>query len=501
MPGPQATVRQRGGREALRLSEARLGAVLETAVDAIVTIDNRGRIQSTNPATTRMFGYLASEMIGQNVNILMPSPFREEHDEYLARYLRTGEKRIIGVGREVQARRKDGTVFPVDLAVSEVEPKKLFTGIIRDISDRKLAEARLRETDRMASIGALAAGLGHDMNNVLLPVRAHLNVLKAAADDRSSDREHLDRIHKGVAYLQQLADGLHYLAMDPDKNDDADGSTDLETWWTQTGSLLSKAVPKHVKVTVRLQAGLPPVAVPAHALTQAVLNLIVNAGEAIPGPPQRKRRQGNVRIWAELESGGSHIRLGVSDNGSGMTEDVKRRAFDMFFTTKPRGLGTGLGLALVRKVVDRVGGTVEVESAPGKGTTMVMTLPAVDRNLESGKTPHAVISIQDGRASSMVRNLLEAAGARAEIATEPGIAHILIIEPSETGLAAATSWRNNDLDGQLVLFGKPIGTAAPSWRKLEPVVIEDTYDLDAIRTTISLVMSRTCKETAHHAQG
>ena len=115
--------------------------MLETAIDAIITIDERGRVRSVNAATTRMFGYDAAEMVGRNVKMLMPSPFQEEHDEYLVRYLHRGEANHRGIGREVQARRKDGTVFPVDLAVSEVEPARLFTGIIRDISDRKLAGA------------------------------------------------------------------------------------------------------------------------------------------------------------------------------------------------------------------------------------------------------------------------------------------------------------------------------------------------------------------------
>jgi PAS domain S-box-containing protein len=236
----------------LRHSEARLRAVLETAIDSIITIDERGRIQSVNPATVRMFGHTAAEMIGRNVSMLMPSPYRDEHDGYLARYRQTGERRIIGIGREVQAQRKDGTVFPVDLAVSEVEAGTLFTGVIRDITDRKLGETRLREADRMASIGALAAGLGHDMNNVLLPVRAHLNALRAKARGRRGDHSHLRKIQQGVSYLQQLADGLHFLAMDPDRIDDAAGSTDLRGWWAQTGALLSKAVPKHVKVTSSL---------------------------------------------------------------------------------------------------------------------------------------------------------------------------------------------------------------------------------------------------------
>ncbi len=259
-------------QNALSQSQARLRAVLETAVDAIITIDHRGIMQSANGATERMFGYSVAEMMGRTVNMLMPLPYQKEHDGYLARYLKTGQKRIIGIGREVQGRRKDGTVFPLDLAVSEVEPGKLFTGIIRDISDRKMSESRLREADRLASIGALAAGLGHDMNNVLLPVKAHLNVLKAGDCGASERRKHVDRIHKGVAYLQQLADGLHFLAMDPDQVDESGGATDLSTWWAQTGALLSKAVPKHVRVRAKFPAHLPRVAIAPHALTQAVLN-------------------------------------------------------------------------------------------------------------------------------------------------------------------------------------------------------------------------------------
>ena len=211
------------------------------------------------------------------------------------------EKRIIGIGREVQARRKDGTVFPVDLAVSEVEPARLFTGIIRDISDRKLAEARLRESDRMASIGALAAGLGHDMNNVLLPVRAHLNALKAAADGRSTDREHLERIQRGVAYLQQLADGLHFLAMDPDKVEDA-GGVPIYTYGGVRPALeqgRAQACKGHGFLPGRASAGgCGPL---THA-SSAELDCECRRGN--PRPASAKRRQGYVRVWARLEPDG-----------------------------------------------------------------------------------------------------------------------------------------------------------------------------------------------------
>jgi PAS domain S-box-containing protein len=465
-------------QDALRRSEARLRAILATAVDAIVTIDRRGLIESVNAAAERMFGYSAAEMTGRNVSMLMPSPYREEHDRYLARHLQTGEKRIIGIGREVEARRKDGTAFAVDLAVSEVEPGRLFTGIIRDISDRRVAEARLREADRMASIGTLAAGLGHDMNNVLLPVRAHLNALKAAGGDGASRREHIERIQKGVAYLQQLADGLHFLAMDPDKADAAGAVTGLRAWWSQTGALLGKSVPRHVKVTVSIPEGLPDVAVAPHALTQAVLNLIVNAGEAIPAG--RKRRQGSVRLWAERD--GALVRLGVTDNGTGMTEEVRRRAFDMFFTTKPRGLGTGLGLGLVRKVVEGAGGSVRIDSAPGRGTTVEMALPAVETG-PAGGPPVAAVRIRDGRAASLVRGLLEAAGARVEPGGDAAAADVWVIEPTPGALVDARAWHAGRAQRRIVLFGRPAG-AGTGWRDLDVVTVEDPGDLDSVRAAL-----------------
>src|SRR5262249_29136906 len=140
---------RRRAEEALQESEARTRAILVTAVDAIITIDDRGAIESVNPATERLFGYPAAELVGRNAKVLMPPPYREEHDAYLHNYLSTGKRRIVGVGREVVGRRKDGTTFPMDLAVSEVRlgDRRLFTGIARDISERKRAEEALRESE------------------------------------------------------------------------------------------------------------------------------------------------------------------------------------------------------------------------------------------------------------------------------------------------------------------------------------------------------------------
>jgi len=611
-PPPSLTPTSARADVALLQSEAQLRAVLETAVDSIITIDGGGTIQSVNPATVRLFGYTPTEMIGHNVKILMPAPYHDEHDGYLARYLKTGEKRIIGVGREVQARRKDGAIFPVDLAVSEVEPGRLFTGIIRDLSDRrnvetrlreseerfgaftqatseavyrmnsdwtvmqriagrnfigdalepdqtwlkkyihpddhsrvlsaikgairdkcileiehrvirvggspgwahsraipilnerkevtewfgatsditarKLAELRMRETDRMASIGTLAAGLGHDMNNVLLPVRAHLNAMKATVEAPSNRLEHLEQIQSGVSYLQQLADGLHFLAMNPEKEGDTGGVTDLHAWWAQTGALLRNAVPKHVTVTMSLADDLPEIALATHALTQVVLNLMVNAGEAIPAA--QSRRPDYVRLIAERGPDQGSVRLSITDTGAGMTEEVKRRAFDIFFTTKPRGLGTGLGLAMVRSIVDRAKGTIEIESTVGLGTTIKLTLPAALRGCKEQTI--ARVHVCDGRAASLIRHLLEAFGAHVDgNATE---ADLWIVEPTDTNLTDTKAWRKAQPRSRVVLVGRPDEDSTRAWNELEPVIIDDPTDLEAVRAAIGAAMSDARKE-------
>ncbi len=503
---------------------ARDHAVLAAALDPIITIDPAGIIQSASDSVLRVLGWLPVELIGQNVNILMPEPHHSAHGGYLEHYHRTGQTNILNRSRRFEAMRKDGTRIPIELCVTRANipggSAPLFVGIIRDMSDfaaaersrddervraqQQLAEqtsallqanARLRMADRMASIGTLAAGLGHDMNNVLLPVRARLNALKASGESGNlprSDRKHVEEIQRSVGYLQQLADGLHFLALDSDTEEDTrggGGSTDLGQWWSQSGSLLSKAVPKHVRVAASIPADLPPVAMAAHRLTQAVLNLIVNAGEAIPPPGERKRRQGYVRMRAErlVTAEGAWIRLGVTDNGTGMSEDVKRRVFEMFYTTKPRGLGTGLGLPLVRKVVEQAGGHVEIESEVGKGTTVLMTVPTVraaDPNGAPTAGSGAVISVKDGRANALMRHLLESSGTCIHPESEQARARVWIVDPATIPFNEVKLWRNKRPLGRLVLLGQPDAQTMEAWLSLDPVMIDRPDDFESIRTAL-----------------
>jgi hypothetical protein len=327
---------------------------------------------------------------------------------------------------------------------------------------------------------------------VLLPVRARLNALKASAQSGNlppGDLKHIEEIRRSIAYLQQLADGLHFLAIDPTVEDEIrSGVTDLRQWWVQTGPLLSKPVPKHVRVSASFPADLPPVAVAPHRLTQAVLNLIVNAGEAIPGPSERKRRQGHVRLWAQ-RTGDGRVRLGVTDNGSGMSDEVKRRAFEMFFTTKPRGLGTGLGLALVHKVVDQAGGRVEIKSEKGTGTTVALIVPAAERAGVGTTRKKAAVSVPDGRAAALIRHLLESSGISVHEGDEPADAAVFVVAPAATKPDLAVAWRARNPRGRVVLFGEPRAGEWKAWMSLDPLTIRSTDDFEAIRAVLSQASS------------
>jgi PAS domain S-box-containing protein len=334
---------------------------------------------------------------------------------------------------------------------------------------------QLRLADRLAAIGTLAAGLGHDMNNVLLPVRCRLDALEAI-ELPGEMREQFQAVRRSVAYLQQLSDGLHLLALDPDDHDASTGRTDIHEWWGQVGALLRKALPRHVSFEVDIADELPEVSVAPHRLTQAILNLVVNSGEAI-------LEKGDVRLWARAQEDGNFVQLAVMDNGVGMTEEVKRRALDPFFTTKTRGLGTGLGLSLVRGVVQGAGGSLRIESAPGKGTTVTISLPAVNDHLLAGPAaegpPVAEVSVSDRRAASFVGALLSSAGFQVNRVTVPRhpAGTIWVTDSSEDALAVAQ--RYGRTGRQIIVFG-----GSRDWDNLGAISVPDAEDFEEIRSAV-----------------
>ncbi len=346
----------------------------------------------------------------------------------------------------------------------------------------EVTHEQLRQAERLASIGTLAAGLGHDMNNVLFPIRCRLEVLEASRIEDPA-RAELTGVRQSIDYLQQLADGLRLLALDPDDPRVARGVTHLDRWSQEVRPLLETALPRRAKLVLELQAGLPPLAVAAHRLTQAAFNLVVNAGEAVGDG-------GTVRVWARAADHGNTVQVGVSDDGQGMTAEVRRRALDPFFTTKKRGFSTGLGLALVSGVAKAAGGDVDIQSAPGRGTTVVLTIPAArrpDSAAEAG-APRAAVSVADAQKSAVLGALLRSEGFEvcAGDGRPPEQAVLWVTDMAGHALDAARRFLQEGTQRRLIVYG----SAPPGCEGLDALYIDESAGLEVIRRAFRQAAAR-----------
>jgi PAS domain S-box-containing protein len=369
--------------QALRDSEARMRAVFETAADGIITIDERGLIERLNPAAERMFGYMEQELAGRNVSVLMPSPDRDRHDGYLRHYIRTGERRIIGIGREVHGLRKDGTLFPMELAVTEMRigDARMFTGLVRDITARKESESQaevLLEELRGANeeLSNFAYVVSHDLKAPLRAISALAEWLTADYAERFDDegRERMRLLISRVHRMGSLIDGiLRYSRVG------REGGTlrmvDLNTALAETVDLL--APPPSIVVTVA--PGLPAIWTEPTRIRQVFHNLISNAVNYMD------KRDGLVAVCCSDE--GEYWRFSVADNGPGVERRHFERIFQLFQTLAPRDRieSTGVGLALVKRIVEMLGGRVWLESVPGEGSTFYFTIPKMHRKVQLEK--------------------------------------------------------------------------------------------------------------------
>jgi hypothetical protein len=350
------------------LLRARTQSILETAVDAIITIDERGIVDSFNPAAERIFGFRADEVLGRNVSMLMPPPDSSRHDRYIAEYLRTGEKKIIGIGREVIGLRKDGTRFPIELAVSEVKlgERRFFMGIVRDITKLRNAQDKLVQSERLAAIGEMMAGLAHESRNALQRTRACLDMLELDLDGQS---DALDLIRRGQTALDELhrlyEEVRGYAAPVTLELSDCDLSHVWETAW---GHLADQRQNRTVGFSagangVELRCRIDP-----HRIGQVLRNLLENALAAVADPGEIALECADAHI-----SGRAAVRILLRDNGPGFTPVQQKKAFEPFFTTKARG--TGLGMAIAKRIVEEHGGTITAGNAPGRGAEIRITLP------------------------------------------------------------------------------------------------------------------------------
>jgi PAS domain S-box-containing protein len=375
-----ATERRRAEREMLE-SRERLRAVVETAVDGILTIGESGIVETLNPAAEHIFGYAADEVVGHNISMLMPEPYRSEHDGYLDRYLRTGERRIIGIGREVKGLRKDGSVFPLELAVSEtiLEGRRLFTGIVRDITERARAAAEVLQAKEAAEQASAAksqflAVMSHELRTPLNAIIGYEDLLEAeiAGPLTPRQREHLGRIRAGARQLLTLIDQILSLArIEAGKEQVVRERVDLRELAREAALLMEALAAQR---GLRLRVSLPPEPLALETdpgkVRQILLNLIGNA--------VKFTRQGEVELV--LETGPGRVCFHVRDTGPGIPEGFQDRVFEAFVQadasqTRRHG-GTGLGLSVSRELARVLGGDLTVRSEPGEGSTFTLTLPA-----------------------------------------------------------------------------------------------------------------------------
>ncbi|HEV7518488.1 MAG TPA: PAS domain S-box protein, partial [Thermoanaerobaculia bacterium] len=380
---------------ALLASTERLKAVLDAAVDGIVLIDTAGSIQSANPSVERMFGYPPEELLGKNVKMLMPEPWREEHDDYLARYQATGEARIIGIGRQVRGRRRDGSTFPLDLAVSEVRHggEVFFLGTLRDITKRQQLEAEVRQSQKMEAIGRLAGGVAHDFNTLLGTIRGYSELLLGALPREGALRSHVEQIHRATLRAAQLTRQLLIFS----RRQEVEAQVvDLERLLAEVEVMLDRLIGEDVELTRQVEPRLGRVWGDPGELHQVLLNLIVNACDAMPQGGSLSLALRNLEADEEIavEEGrlppGPYVLLQVADTGMGMDEEVRKRIFEPFFTTKEPGKGTGLGLATVHAIVKRSKGGIAVASQPGQGTTFRIYLPRAGEDAREEPEPAAL---------------------------------------------------------------------------------------------------------------
>jgi PAS domain S-box-containing protein len=370
--------RRKRAEDALEEQRTRLAAIVETAVDAIITIDERGTIDSFNPAAERLFGYAPAEVLGKNVSLLMPSPYREAHDGYLAHYLATGEKRIIGIGREAVAQRKDGTTFPIDLAVSETQVggRRLFTGLVHDISQRKQAEerqARLIHELESANeeLKNFAYVVSHDLKAPLRAIGSLADWISTDQMEKLDDegKEHLRLLVQRVRRMDGLIDGiLQYSRVGRVR--EAVVPVDVNAIVQEALAML--APPPHIHVEVA--ADLPTIRAERTRILQLFQNLLSNAIKYLDKP------QGLIRVGCVPHD--QEWEFSISDNGPGIEPRHFKRIFQLFQTlvSKDRVESTGVGLALVKKIVEMYGGRVWIESQPGIGSTFFFTLPRSGTN-------------------------------------------------------------------------------------------------------------------------
>ncbi len=377
-----------------------LHSVLGSVDDAIITINEHGVIQLTNPATERIFGHAASEMLGKNLTMLMPPPHDKDHTKYIDNYVRTGKAKVIGIGRQIDGKRKDGSIFPMELTVTEflLNGERHFTGVIRDITERKRLEEQFRQAQKMEAVGRLAGGVAHDFNNLLTVINGYasqmLTDLPSDSPERESAAEILEAGNRAASLTQQLlvlsrksiVERVHV-----DVNDIVE----------KTSKMLRRLIEENIQLTVECHPNTSQILAAPWQIEQVLMNLVINARDAMPQGGQLTVTTQNVTvgtgdamIYSDVNPG-QYVGLFVSDTGRGMSKEVQDKIFEPFFTTKGIGEGTGLGMSVVHGIVKQCGGGISIQSDLDVGTTFKILFPVAAEAAKNSK-PGVVTQSSEG---------------------------------------------------------------------------------------------------------
>jgi PAS domain S-box-containing protein len=377
--------------------EARIRGVVDNVGDAIITIDEKGTIESFSPAAEKIFGYFSPEVVGRNIKILMPEPHRSAHDTYIKNYLETGESKIIGIGREAEGVKKDGTVFPLDIAINEVwlEDHRIFIGTLRDITQRKQAEDELKRShnelqtahqelkaslvkvqeahnslvasEKLAGIGGLTAGVCRQVLYKINTISTQLQKLKMKNDDSDlllslrASREETERIEKIIRSLLKFSREDEGKIISVRIHEELDSILTLVDHHMQLNG---------IKIVREFDLELPELKVNPDEIGQVFFYIIDNARHAMPEGGTLTASTGQIK-----KNGANYIRINIADTGIGIKKEDLKKIFDAFFSSKPQGQGTGMGLPVCSHLIQKHGGTISVESERGKGTTFSIDLP------------------------------------------------------------------------------------------------------------------------------
>ncbi|MEO0669317.1 MAG: PAS domain S-box protein [Pseudomonadota bacterium] len=380
---------------------ALLSALMDAATDAIIVADRHGMMQRANGAADRLFGYDAGSLVGQSVNVLMPRALAELHDGFMAHHLATGERRIIGIGRDVEGARRDGTVFPLHLSVgrADIGDEPMFISILHDLTDRSAAHEALARSQRLDAVGQLTGGIAHDFNNLLTVIIGNLELLQM----RGPDDRQTGLIDDALASAELGADLTSRLLVFARKGNLKPVEVDLREQCRDALAILRRTIGERYTIRTDFAKTVSQVMIDPVQLQSALINLALNARDAMPEGGEFLISVADVTIddhYMAQETDiqpGEYVRLFISDDGAGMTLDAQRRAFEPFFTTKTDSGGTGLGLAMVYGFVRQSGGHITLYSELGHGTSFGLYFPALGR----AHAPHAAPGTMDDTALPM----------------------------------------------------------------------------------------------------